>query len=96
VHCVRKTKITLYDNGKTKGSKQNYDFQDASGKIQSCAFNDLAKHFDRLIDVGKRYEISKAAVNKPYNGRTVTGYHNAELLMYKHTTVIYKFSCYVV
>lgn len=83
---MRKTKLTPYESAKGKGVEQNYDFQDDIAKVQACAFNDVAKMLDRFIEPGKRFEISKAAVNKLFS-KPVTGYHNVELMLFSHSIV---------
>ena len=89
--CIRKTKLTPFaESSKSKGGhKQNYDFQDGTGKIQACAFNDAARLMDRIIDVGMRFEISKAKVQTPFGGRVPAGFVNVELVLYSHSNVIF-------
>ena len=91
--CIRKTKLTPFaESSKSKGGhKQNYDFQDGTGSIQACAFNDAARLMDRIIDVGMRFEISKAKVQTPFGGRVPAGFVNVELVLYSHSNVIFFF-----
>ncbi len=85
--CTQKTKLISYESKGKKGLRQNYDFEDHSGKIQAVAFSDIAKQYDRVIEVGKRYEVCKASVNKAF-GAGCAGYHDCELMLYGHSNVI--------
>lgn len=86
--CTRKSKITPYQSGKGKsGSMMSFDFQDGSGKkIKGVVFNDAIEMLDQKVSVDKNYAISKATVQNKF-GRPVAGYHNCELLFYKHSQV---------
>ncbi|KZS10436.1 Replication a kda dna-binding subunit-like protein [Daphnia magna] len=85
---VEKTTVFVenhaYVSGKDKpGTMMSFDFEDASAKkIKGVAFNDAIKTLDKEIFVGKI--ISKATVQKRF-GRPVAGYHNCELLLFKHS-----------
>ncbi|KAK4003841.1 hypothetical protein OUZ56_005592 [Daphnia magna] len=65
-----------YVSGKDKpGTMMSFDFEDASAKkIKGVAFNDAIKTLDKEIFVGKNYLQSDVA-----------GYHNCELLLFKHS-----------
>ena len=64
-------------------------FEDESGlKIKGIAFNDATKTLDKEISVGKNYTISKRRVQDKF-GHPVKGYHNYELLFFKHSQVNY-------
>ncbi|XP_045032678.1 uncharacterized protein LOC116917090 [Daphnia magna] len=84
--CTRKSKFTPYQSGKGKpGTMMTFDFQDGSGqKIKCVVFNDAIEMLDQKVFVGKNYAISKATVQNRF-GRPVPGYHNCELLFYKHS-----------
>ncbi|KAK4017341.1 hypothetical protein OUZ56_032288 [Daphnia magna] len=84
--CTRKSKITPFQSGKGKpGTMMTFDFQDGSGKkIKGVVFNDAIEMLDQKVFVGKNYAISKATVQNRF-GRPVAGYHNCELLFYKHS-----------
>lgn len=64
----------------------NFDFQDDSGKICAVIFNNGLKELDRVIEIGKKYGIDKAVVQKPF-GKQAVGYHDVELIFFAHTNV---------
>ncbi len=64
----------------------NFDFQDDSGKICAVIFNNGLKELDRVIEIGKKYAIDRAVVQKPF-GNPSAGYHDVELTLFAHTNV---------
>ncbi len=86
--CIRKSEIRPYNSNKGKpGTMIIFDFEDESGlKIKGIAFNDATKTLDKEISVGKNYAISKGRVQDKF-GHPVKGYHNYELLFFKHSQV---------
>ncbi|EFX77691.1 hypothetical protein DAPPUDRAFT_105965 [Daphnia pulex] len=77
--------ISFDSKKRSSGTRINCDFQDESGlKIKGSAFDDHAKSLDKQISVGKNYAISKAKVQDLF-GNKVKGFHNYELVLYKHS-----------